>query len=216
VAVEATRRGRIYGGKAAEARSHERRERLIAAGVELFGTQGYSATTVRHVCTEAGLTERYFYESFENREELFVAVASECVTGLVDAIVRARAHVDDTPDEQIRAMLTAYFEWFKADARRARIQLFEPLLISPRFHELYRDVVSLFVAMIADIATRFFAEAIAIRGLDATLLATGLAGAATELVKEWAVSGYARPVDDLVRNAGFLFTSTIDVAEGRD
>lgn len=213
--TELSRRGRVYGGKAAEARSHERRERLIAAGVELFGTQGYSTTTVRHVCTEAGLTERYFYESFENREELFVAVATHCVSGLVEVIVRARAEVDETPTEQIRAMLTAYFEWFRADARRARIQLFEPLLISPRFHELYRDVVSLFVAMIADIATRYFAESIAARGLDATLLATGLAGAATELVKDWAVAGYERPIGDLVRNAEFLFTATIEVADPR-
>lgn len=207
------KRGRIYGGKAAEARSDERRARLVAAGVELFGTQGYAATTVRHVCTEAGLTERYFYESFENREALFTAVATECVSGLVDALVVARDADHPTPLGQVESMLTAFFEWFRADPRRLRIQLLEPMLISPAFQGLYRDVVSLFVAMIADIAMRWYGPAIRQRGLDATLIATGLVGAANEVVKDWAFHGFARPLDEMVRNTGFLFSSLVVVAE---
>jgi len=212
VAGTATKRGRVYGGKAAEDRSVDRRTRLVAAGVQLFGTLGYSATTVRHICTEAGLTERYFYESFENREELFTAVATECVMGLVDALVDARDRTTDSPIEQIDAMLTAFFEWFRADPRRLRIQLYEPLLISPTFHGYYRDAIALFIAMIAEIASRRFAAAFSAHDLDPTLVATGLAGAATELVKSWAVNGYDRPVEEMVRNASFLFISPAAVA----
>lgn len=213
MATELAKRGRVYGGKAAEARSVERRERLVAAGIELFGTQGYAATTVRHVCTEAGLTERYFYESFENREELFTAVATQCVTGLVEALVVARDKAIDSPVAQVDSMLGAFFEWFRADPRRMRIQLYEPLLISPTFQGLYRDVMSLFVAMIAEIAVRWYGPSIERRRLDATLIATGLVGAATEVVKDWAVNGYTRPIDEMVRNTGFLFTSLVAVAD---
>lgn len=34
---------------------------------------GYRNATVKAVCEAAGLTERYFYESFSNSEELLVA-----------------------------------------------------------------------------------------------------------------------------------------------
>src|SRR5690348_15017019 len=59
-----------YCGVSAGARVAARRSRLLAAGLELFGTQGYLPTTIDQVCTEAGLTKRYFYESFRSCEDL--------------------------------------------------------------------------------------------------------------------------------------------------
>ena len=54
--------------------------RRIEAGIELFGTRGYANTPVKAICEEAGLTERYFYEAFDDREdlldEIFTAVFS--------------------------------------------------------------------------------------------------------------------------------------------
>ena len=40
---------RDYDGKTAAERIAERRERLIDAGVELFGERGYAATSIRSV-----------------------------------------------------------------------------------------------------------------------------------------------------------------------
>ena len=37
---------RRYGGKTAPQRRAERRERLMDSGLELFGTQGFAATTI--------------------------------------------------------------------------------------------------------------------------------------------------------------------------
>jgi AcrR family transcriptional regulator len=38
-----------------------------------MANSGYRNTTVKAVCEAAGLTERYFYESFANSEALLVA-----------------------------------------------------------------------------------------------------------------------------------------------
>ena len=65
---------RTWRGQTIEERQAERRDRLIEAGIELFGTQGYAATSVKAICTEAGLTERYFYETFNDREDLLSEV----------------------------------------------------------------------------------------------------------------------------------------------
>src|ERR1700760_2964539 len=65
---------RSYGGLAREERVAARRARFIEAGVELFGTHGFRGATVRGVCAAAGLTDRYFYESFPTLEALLAAV----------------------------------------------------------------------------------------------------------------------------------------------
>src|SRR5689334_13663882 len=67
------RKPRIYGGVEHDSRQADRRERLIRAGIKVFGTNGYHGATVRAICEEARLTGRYLYESFENLEQLFIA-----------------------------------------------------------------------------------------------------------------------------------------------
>src|SRR3569623_2122422 len=65
---------RPYGGLAKAERVAPRRARFIAAGIELFGTQGFRGATVRGICAAAGLTDRYFYESFASLEALLAEV----------------------------------------------------------------------------------------------------------------------------------------------
>src|SRR4029079_8561538 len=71
--VMATARARNYAGLSAEERREARRERLIEGAIRAYGELGYRNTTVKAVCEAAGLTERYFYESFANSEALLVA-----------------------------------------------------------------------------------------------------------------------------------------------
>jgi AcrR family transcriptional regulator len=56
-----------------DARRAQRREALIRAAIEVYGARGFRNATVKAVCEAAGLTERYFYESFANGEALLVA-----------------------------------------------------------------------------------------------------------------------------------------------
>ena len=49
---------RTYGGRSADDRRSERRDRLVAATARLLGERGEGATTMTAGCAEAGLTER--------------------------------------------------------------------------------------------------------------------------------------------------------------
>lgn len=49
---------RDYDGKTADDRVAERRARLIAPGVELFGEHGYAGTSIRSVLRRSGLRDR--------------------------------------------------------------------------------------------------------------------------------------------------------------
>ncbi|MGZ6827110.1 MAG: TetR/AcrR family transcriptional regulator, partial [Mycobacteriales bacterium] len=66
--------GRVYGGRSEEERRADRRARLVAAGLELFGTEGWAGATIERLCAGAGVATRSFYEEFSSREALLRAV----------------------------------------------------------------------------------------------------------------------------------------------
>jgi AcrR family transcriptional regulator len=66
-----------------------RRDELIAAGVDLLGGPDGPALTVRAVCKASGLTERYFYESFSDRDEFVRAVYDDVCARAVSALTSA-------------------------------------------------------------------------------------------------------------------------------
>src|SRR5690349_9939893 len=76
------RRGRWSGVPLAD-RQALRRSELIAAGTALLGGPEGPSLTVRAVCRATALTERYFYESFSDRDEFVRAVYDEvCTTAM--------------------------------------------------------------------------------------------------------------------------------------
>src|SRR5699024_1878814 len=81
------RRERRDAGARSEAWEHARRERIIAAGLELFGTDGYRAATVGAVCETAGLNKRYFNDSFATLEDPLCEVYQRVVADLRTAVL---------------------------------------------------------------------------------------------------------------------------------
>jgi AcrR family transcriptional regulator len=65
---------RPYRGVSADTRRAERRERLVDAALDEIGERGIGVLTMKGVCARAGLTERYFYESFRDRDGLLKAL----------------------------------------------------------------------------------------------------------------------------------------------
>ena len=80
---------RAYGGVPAEQRRSQRRAALLAAGLDIVGTEGAGRLTVGGLCARAGLNERYFYESFRTTEDVLLAVYDEVIGKLTAVIVRS-------------------------------------------------------------------------------------------------------------------------------
>jgi AcrR family transcriptional regulator len=114
-------------GLSADDRRAERRELLLDAAFELLGTEGWSATTVRAVCQAARLNPRYFYESFDDVDELVVAVYDRLVTQLGTGVMAAVLHAGDEPRAQTRAAIDSIVSFVDEDRRRARVLYVEAL-----------------------------------------------------------------------------------------
>jgi AcrR family transcriptional regulator len=110
------RRGR-WSGVPIEDRQALRRDELIAAGVQLLGEAGGPAVTVRAVCREAGLTERYFYESFSDRDEFVRAVYDDVCARAMSALMSAT-----TPREAVERFVALMVD----DPARGRVLLLAP------------------------------------------------------------------------------------------
>jgi AcrR family transcriptional regulator len=77
---------RPYRGVAADDRVANRRKALIDAALEVFAAEGWAALSARRVSEQAGLTRRYFYESFDGVDALIGAAFDE-ITDEVRAAV---------------------------------------------------------------------------------------------------------------------------------
>ena len=96
---------RPYRGVSATDRRHQRRQRLIDAGLQLFGTRGIAAVGIVDVCAEAGLTKRYFYENFASLAELQSAVVDHAISVMSE---RVDPFAPTGPGEPPQAWLEAF------------------------------------------------------------------------------------------------------------
>ncbi|GAA1725258.1 TetR/AcrR family transcriptional regulator [Aeromicrobium alkaliterrae] len=112
---------RRYRGVSAEDRRSGRREKLVEAGLDLVGQRGVSAVTAESVATEAGLTKRYFYESFADRDVLLRALVDDLLGDVQVAIAEALTGTPDDVGARISATVRALVDTLAADPRRARL-----------------------------------------------------------------------------------------------
>lgn len=112
---------RNYGGISAEQRRARRRRQVLDAGRQIWGAQGAAEVTVRGVCAAAGLTPRYFYEQFENRDALLLAIDAEVRDELIGALVPASVAEPGDIGQKFKAALLVFFEKIAADPQVHRI-----------------------------------------------------------------------------------------------
>ncbi len=89
----------------------------MAAGVRLLGATNGPAVTVRAVCRQAGLTERYFYESFADRDDFVRAVYDDVCRRAMTTLTTAA-----TP----RAAVEQFVAMMVDDPVRGRVLLLAP------------------------------------------------------------------------------------------
>ena len=121
------RRPSRWAGLSPDERRSGRRELLLDVAFELLGTEGWSATTVRAVCSAAQLNPRYFYESFADLDELVIAVYDRLVAQLGKAVLAAVDQSPGDPRAQIRAAIDTIVTFVDEDRRRAKVLYVEAL-----------------------------------------------------------------------------------------
>jgi AcrR family transcriptional regulator len=112
---------RPYRGVDAAARVAGRRRRLLDAGLDLLGAAGKDPAelTVRSICGQAALGVRYFYESFNDKDD-FVGAVFDSVIADIAATTQA-AVASAAPAEQARAAMANVVRAISEDTRVGRL-----------------------------------------------------------------------------------------------
>src|ERR1700722_6740416 len=111
-----------FKGISADDRRIDRRKRGVEAASEIAGTDGAGALGVGRVCQAAGLTKRYFYESFPSLTELQSAVVDHAIAVMSERVDPSRTA---EPSVQPRSWLGAFVGALVDDECLARVLLTE-------------------------------------------------------------------------------------------
>ncbi|WP_214368162.1 TetR/AcrR family transcriptional regulator [Pseudonocardia sp. H11422] len=195
---------RTYGGRDAAARTAERRASLMDAGLRMWSDGGWAAVTVRGVCAAAGLTERYFYQSFTDREALLLAIFDASLDDTLAAVLAAMETAPGTPAGQLRAAIGAFVGRISDDPRHA-VGLVEPIG-SPALRRHRRAASTGFAELVAARAGALTPDADQDRLRAAARFCVG---GLTELIICWLDGDRPSGPDEIVEHGVRLFQAAL-------
>jgi AcrR family transcriptional regulator len=206
--VPQTPSGRTYRGLSAEARDAERRSRLVAAGLEVFGTTGLAGSTIDGLCSRAGVTARNFYDHFDGRESLLRAVYD-------DVVAAHRAELDAAlaaPVEDVRSYLRGAIEAavrpFARDPRVGRVMHVEVVGVGAALEQHRVATIESYAHLVEQVADDLVAQGL-LAPRDRRLTALALVGAMTQLVVSWLAQGPGAAPEPVVDELTRLFTAAL-------
>lgn len=207
-ASAASPRRRGYRGLSAEELRRQRQQRLIEAGIALFGERGYAATPIEAVCSQAKVSTRHFYEQFEGRESILHAVYDALVAAL-EGIVRASLTGSREPlAQRVANTIEATVHHMLADPRRGRILCIEAVGVSAGMERKRRATTHALARVI-----QRYARMLAARGelpqRDYRLPAVAMVGMFNELVAEWLTEDTGLSAAEMAREAKILFRAML-------
>ncbi|WP_084587784.1 TetR/AcrR family transcriptional regulator [Devosia riboflavina] len=88
-----------------ERKRRETRQRIVDAGLKLFGRHGYEATTLDAIAAEAGISRRTFFHYFKSKDEILISMQAGLGEQLSAALRAQPAH--RPPLDAMRAALLA-------------------------------------------------------------------------------------------------------------
>jgi AcrR family transcriptional regulator len=196
---------RTYGGKSAAERTVERRGRLVQATIALLAAYGEAGTTMTAICARAGLTERYFYESFPHREDALLAAldhVSECITTVT---LEAIETTPGSPEERVHAVMAAFVDLVSREPALGLVATVQSSATA-RLRARRRELIGEFADLVAHEAAELYGEQAWPADRARVQGMVYIAGFA-ELVGSWLTGEVELTADQLTTTAGDLFHS---------
>lgn len=158
------------------------------------------------ICAEAGLTERYFYESFSGLDAALLAVMEGIAEEIAEATVSTLTETEGGPTERVRASIGAFVRILTDDPRKGRVAIVESASLDalrPRRAELLRQF-----AQLSALEARELYGPEAWTDVEGQLAATMFIGGVAELVTGWLQGVLEASPQAIVEAATRNFTAT--------
>jgi AcrR family transcriptional regulator len=166
-----------------ERKRQQTRATIQAAGLQLFATRGYDATTCEQIAAAAEVSPATFFRYFPTKEDV---VLSDDYDDLILASLHDRP-AGESPVQAVRRSLAAALEAvYAADAEVIRERLRLVLSVPALRARLYEQQRATETLLARELASRMDAAAgdLEVRAVAAAIVATAAVG-----VEEWAEHG---------------------------
>ncbi|WP_040801254.1 TetR/AcrR family transcriptional regulator [Nocardia higoensis] len=201
---------RNWRGLAPADRIAARRAQLIEAATDMMATSGSSELSMRGVCRQAGLTERYFYENFPNLDALMVTVLETVVIGARDRLLDALTEAPAEREAMFHHVVSAFTDFLLEDRRRGPIMFIESQA-NPVLSKRGDELIALFTQPIAfTIGSGDYREPLPDH-LDASLNANAIFGSLAYLYRPWLDGTFDVPRERFDRHAVRVLTAIATV-----
>jgi AcrR family transcriptional regulator len=196
---------RSYGGKTAQERAQDRRERLVDATIALLAEHGEAGTTMTAICARAGLTERYFYESFAHREDALLAALDHVSAQIAAAAQGVIEQTPGSPEERVHAVMASFVDLVSRDPALGLVAVVHSSA-TPSLRARRHELIGTFADLVAHEAAVLYgedawpADRARLQGL------VYIAGFA-ELVASWLTGEVTLTAEQLTSTASDLFVS---------
>jgi len=94
-------------------RKHARPEELIAAALQLFGEQGFAATSLKDVGKKAGVSKATVYLYFKNKEDLLLAAVQKSVVPILDFADDYEIDSEEPASAMLRTLVHRWVDAFE-------------------------------------------------------------------------------------------------------
>jgi AcrR family transcriptional regulator len=178
-----------------EARREGRRERLLAASLELFAEQGFQNTSVDDVVSAARTSKSAFYLYFDSKEDCFRVLVEQEGGALIEAVMAASAALSGHR-ARLREGVFTFVRTCCGRHRVARLLLVEGVGLSESIERVRRRLHAQFSELVEVEVRRGQADG-EFAGTDPVVYGRAVVGAVNEAIVWTLASGEAADPDQL-------------------
>ena len=157
-----------------------RRKVLLRAALEVFVVNGYHAAAMDEIAERAGVSKPVLYQHFPGQLERYLALLDQAGDQLVEAVRKALASSTENK-QRVLATMEAYFGFVEDEGAAFRL-VFESDLTG---QQPVRDRMDRVNAECAEAICAIVSEDTGLPREQAMLLATGMAGVAQTMARQW-------------------------------
>lgn len=207
---ESSTSARTYRGMLPEQRRADRRQRLLAAALEVFTTHGYHTARIEQLCSKASVSTRNFYEEFTSKEDVLLTLHEQInAAGLATVTAAMKTlSADDPAQTRINRLLDAFWEAVGGDPRLPRLAYLEAPGATPAMQVQHQQWIYRWAELIESEAHQAASRGDAPER-DYRLIAVGLVGALIGLLREWQSNTQPNPHDEIKAAMSHLLLAAI-------
>lgn len=207
---------RPYLGESAEARIAQRRRLLIDAAYRAIQDGRWRDMSINELCRLASLTKRYFYENFQNLDEVAGAIIHEHTQGLITLALKEAAAMASRglpADMLAQGVIRILIEYLTDDPWRARI-LFTDIAESPLAREARDAAISRLEETVVNYSYQFY-ESDGETDPLVPLTASLLVGGTIKVILNWLAGKIPMPREQLIADLAAMWNMNGDAAAVR-